>query len=362
MYLNELHIVNFKNISQKSFSFPKKINCFVGKNGVGKTNILDAIYYLSQGKSYFNNVALQNIKHHEDFFLLDGHFTKNDSIEHIVCSIKKGHKKNLKRNGKVYTKFSEHIGLIPLVIISPADQDLILEGSETRRKFIDAVISQQDNRYLQDLIAYQKIVLQRNSLLKNFYLSNTFDPSTLEIYNQQLIPLAENIHKKRSLFIEEFSNVFLDYYQQISGNHEQVSIRYESALHTDSMNDLLITNLHKDRVLQYTSQGIHKDDLLLEINGYPIKKFGSQGQQKSFLIALKLAQFDFLKKQSGILPILLFDDIFDKLDSSRVQQIIQMVNQERFGQLFITDTHIERTKQIVESTGLDYEIFEITKT
>ncbi|WP_372473069.1 DNA replication/repair protein RecF [Capnocytophaga sp. ARDL2] len=359
MYLNGLHIVNFKNISQKSFSFPKKINCFVGKNGMGKTNILDAIYYLSQGKSYFNSVAQQNIKHEEDFFLLDGHFVKNDANEHIVCSIKKGNKKNLKRNGKAYTKFSEHIGLIPLVIISPADQDLILEGSETRRKFIDSVISQQDSVYLQQLITYQKIISQRNALLKNFYLSNSFDLSTLEIYNQQLIPLAEHIHNKRKIFLDEFSQVFLEYYQQISGNLEQVSIRYESALHTDSMSDLLALYLSKDRALQYTSQGIHKDDLVFEINGYPIKKFGSQGQQKSFLIALKLAQFDFLKKQSGILPILLFDDIFDKLDSSRVQQIIQMVNQERFGQLFITDTHLDRTEEIVQSTDLDYEIFEI---
>lgn len=358
MYLEELHIINYKNISQKDFTFKSKINCFVGENGRGKTNILDAIYYLAYGKSYFNPIALQNIKHNEDFFVVEGTFLK-EKPEHIVCSLKKGQKKTMKRNGKAYQKLSEHLGLIPLVIISPADQDLISEGSEIRRKFIDIVISQQDNVYLQDLINYQKIISQRNALLKHFSQTHSFDLDTLLIYNEQLAPLAQSIFEKRKNFIEEFEPIFKDYHQKITGNKEEVTISYESHLHEKPLMEWFNDTLIKDRTIQYTSSGIHKDDLEFSIDGFPIKKFGSQGQQKSLLIALKLAQFDFLKKQSGILPILLFDDIFDKLDASRVQHIINLVNDERFGQLFITDTHQDRTELIVQSTQLDYEIFPI---
>lgn len=359
MYLEELHIINFKNISHKDFTFQSKINCFVGDNGRGKTNILDAIYYLAYGKSYFNPVALQNIKHEEDFFVIEGTFLKENKHEHVLCSLKKGQKKTMKRNGKAYQKFSEHLGLIPLVIISPADQDLISEGSDVRRKFVDTVISQQDSIYLQDLIHYQKIVSQRNALLKYFALNHSFDAETLAIYNEQLEPLAQSIFEKRKSFIQEFEPIFKEYHQKITGHKEEVTLTYESHLETKSMKGLLEDSLQKDRVLQYTSSGIHKDDILFSIEGFPIKKFGSQGQQKSLLIALKLAQFDFLKKQSGILPILLFDDIFDKLDAQRVQHIINLVNDERFGQLFVTDTHRDRTELIVQSTQLDYEIFPI---
>jgi len=359
VYLEELHIINFKNISHKDFTFQSKINCFVGDNGRGKTNILDAIYYLAYGKSYFNPVALQNIKHEEDFFVIEGTFLKENKHEHVLCSLKKGQKKTMKRNGKAYQKFSEHLGLIPLVIISPADQDLISEGSDVRRKFVDTVISQQDSIYLQDLIHYQKIVSQRNALLKYFALNHSFDAETLAIYNEQLEPLAQSIFEKRKSFIQEFEPIFKEYHQKITGHKEEVTLTYESHLETKSMKGLLEDSLQKDRVLQYTSSGIHKDDILFSIEGFPIKKFGSQGQQKSLLIALKLAQFDFLKKQSGILPILLFDDIFDKLDAQRVQHIINLVNDERFGQLFVTDTHRDRTELIVQSTQLDYEIFPI---
>lgn len=358
--LEQIHILNFKNISEKTLCFTKKINCFVGKNGQGKTNLLDAIYYLAFGKSYFNPVALQNIKHHEDFFVVEGIFNKNDKQEQIVCSLKKGQKKVLKRNGKVYDKFADHVGLIPLVMISPCDQDLISEGSETRRKFIDMVISQQDNVYLQQVMQYQKTISQRNALLKYFALNRVFDQDTLEVYNEQLSDLGKEIHEKRKDFIAAFEPIFQKYHRQITNNNEDVRLKYESQLHEKPLNELFLEALPKDRVLQYTSVGIHKDDLLFEINEHPIKKYGSQGQQKSLLIALRLAQFDFIKKQSGVLPILLFDDIFDKLDAERVQQIINMVNDETFGQLFITDTHEDRTELIVKSTNLDYEIFKIT--
>ena len=359
MFLKKLSLFNYKNFSEASFDFDNKINCFVGKNGIGKTNVLDAIYHLSQGKSYFNPLAAQNIKHNEEFFVVDGSFEKNDRTEQIVCSLKKGQKKILKRNGKLYEKFSEHIGLIPLVIISPADRDLIIDGSETRRKFVDSVISQLDKEYLQEIIKYQRIIVQRNALLKYFAINHTFDKETLLIYNEQLNELGQKIFEKRKQFLEEFIPIFNQYYSEISSNSEEVRLVYQSDLYEKNILQLLEDNLAKDRALQYTSVGVHKDDLSFEIDGFPIKKFGSQGQQKSFLIALKLAQFDFVKKQSGEKPILLFDDIFDKLDETRVSKIVSMVNQEEFGQLFISDTHPERTETIVKQTHQTYKIFNL---
>lgn len=359
MYLKKISLFNYKNFSEVSFSFDHKINCFVGKNGIGKTNVLDAIYHLAYGKSYFNPLAVQNIKHGEDFFVIDAEFEKNDRTEQIVCSLKKGQKKVLKRNGKAYDKFSDHIGFIPLVIISPADRDLIVEGSETRRKFMDSVISQLDAQYLQQLIHYQKVISQRNALLKYFALNHVFDTDTLSIYNEQLEQYGSSIFEKRTAFIEQFVPIFNKHHRAITGSQETVQLKYESHLETKNLLQLLAENLGKDRALQYTSVGIHKDDLSFCIDEHPIKKFGSQGQQKSYLIALKLAQFEFLKKQSGVKPLLLFDDVFDKLDETRVGKIIEMVNSDTFGQLFISDTHPERTEAIVKSTLQTYSIFNL---
>ena len=359
MFLKKISLFNYKNFSEASFEFDSKINCFVGKNGIGKTNVLDAIYHLAYGKSYFNPLAVQNIKHNEEFFVIEGEFEKAERNEQIVSSFKKGQKKILKRNGKPYEKFSDHIGFIPLVIISPADNDLIIEGSETRRKFIDSVISQLDSSYLQELIQYQKIISQRNALLKYFALNHVFETDTLSIYNEQLNDLGQNIFEKRKQFIDDFLTIFNKHHQAISGSEEKVQLVYESHLFEGTTLQLLEQNLTKDRALQYTSVGIHKDDLAFQIDGFPIKKFGSQGQQKSFLIALKLAQFEFVKKQSGEKPILLFDDIFDKLDETRVSKIVAMVNQEEFGQLFISDTHPERTESIVKTTHQSYKIFSL---
>ena len=359
MFLKKISLFNYKNFSEVSFEFDSKINCFVGKNGIGKTNVLDAIYHLSYGKSYFNPLAIQNIKHNEEFFVIDGEFEKSERIEQIVSSFKKGQKKILKRNGKMYEKFSDHIGFIPLVIISPADNDLIIEGSETRRKFIDSVISQLDTSYLQELIQYQKVISQRNALLKYFALNHVFEIDTLSIYNEQLDVLGQKIFEKRKQFIEDFLPIFNKHHQEITNSAEKVQLVYESHLFENDTLTLLAQNLQKDRALQYTSVGIHKDDLAFQIDGFSIKKFGSQGQQKSFLIALKLAQFEFVKKQSGEKPILLFDDIFDKLDEIRVSKIVEMVNQEEFGQLFISDTHPERTENIVKTTHQSYKIFSL---
>ena len=359
MYLKKIALFNYKNFSEATFEFDSKINCFVGKNGIGKTNVLDAIFHLSYGKSYFNPLAVQNIKHGEEFFVIDGEFEKKDRTEQIVCSLKKGQKKILKRNGKQYDKFSEHLGFIPLVIISPADRDLIIEGSETRRKFIDSVISQLDSVYLHQLIQYQKILNQRNALLKYFALNQVFDTETLSIYNEQLDTFGQTIFEKRTAFLADFVPIFNKHHHAITGSEETVQLVYESQLSEKKLLTLLQENINKDRVLHYTSVGIHKDDLSFEIDNYPIKKFGSQGQQKSFLIALKLAQFEFVKKQSGENPILLFDDIFDKLDETRVGKIVEMVNNDNFGQLFISDTHPERTEAIIKSTHQSYKIFNL---
>ena len=359
MYLKKISLFNYKNFSEANFDFDNKINCFVGKNGIGKTNVLDAIFHLSYGKSYFNPLAVQNIKHGEEFFVIEGEFEKKERSEIVICSLKKGQKKILKRNGKQYDKFSEQIGFIPLVIISPADRDLIVEGSETRRKFIDTVISQLDSTYLNQLIQYQKTLSQRNALLKYFALNQVFETDTLSIYNQQLDELGKIIFEKRKEFLTDFVPIFNKHHQTITGSAETVQLVYESQLFEKDLLQLLQENINKDRVLQYTSAGIHKDDLSFEIDHYPIKKFGSQGQQKSFLIALKLAQFEFVKKNSGENPILLFDDIFDKLDETRVGKIIEMVNNSDFGQLFISDTHPERTEAIIKSTHQTYKIFNL---
>ena len=359
MILKSLSLLNYKNFESQTFEFDSKINCFVGPNGIGKTNILDAIYHLSFGKSYFNPVSSQNIKHNEEFFVIDGLYNIVERDEKIIVSLKRGQKKILKRNGKIYDRFSDHIGFLPLVIISPADRDLIIEGSDIRRKFIDSVISQSDKKYLNDLISYNKTLAQRNALLKYFAANHTFNQDSLEVYNEQLNKFGSEIFKKRSLFLNEFVNIFKARYKAISNNNEAVDLVYKSDLFKSDLETLFKENLNKDKALQYTSVGIHKDDLLFQIEDYPVKKFGSQGQQKSFLIALKLAQFDFIKSQSGFNPILLLDDIFDKLDEQRVTQIIKLVDAEDFGQLFISDTHPERTEKAVKSVHQSYQIFNL---
>lgn len=357
MFLKKLSLVNYKNFDSRDFEFDRKINCFVGDNGVGKTNVLDAIYHLSFGKSYFNPITTQNIRHGEEFFLIEGVFMKKQREEQIICSFKRGAKKIIKRNGKTYERLADHIGLLPLVIISPADRDLIIEGSETRRKFIDGVISQSDQDYLQTLIRYNKVLIQRNALLKYFATNQTFDETTLAVYNEQLVGYGTQIYEKRRAFIEDFIPIFREQYQAISAGNEQVSLNYTSQLQKDNLGALLKLKLERDRFLQYTSVGIHKDDLNFEISKHPIKKFGSQGQQKSFLIALKFAQFHFIKKQSKTTPLLLLDDIFDKLDEGRVKHIITLVDNENFGQIFLSDTHPERTENIIKTIHQTYKIF-----
>ncbi len=360
MFLKSLHIVNFKNIESSNFSFSHKINCLVGENGVGKTNVLDAIHYLSFCKSYFNLIDSQNINHEASFFMLEGVFDKDERKEEVYCGLKRGQKKIIKKNQKIYSRLSDHIGQYPLVIISPYDRDLIIEGSETRRKFMDNVIGQSDKQYLSSLIAYNRTLLQRNALLKYFAKNHRFEMDSLAVYDEQLVTYGIQIHEKRKAFVEEFLPVFLNHHQTISKGKESAEIVYESQLNNDDFSTALKENVEKDRVLQYTSTGIHRDDLSFLIGGYPIKKFGSQGQQKSFTIALKLAQFDFIKEHLGIKPILLLDDVFDKLDENRVSQLVFMVNEDHFGQIFISDTHADRMEEVVSRIQGEHKIFQLT--
>jgi len=361
MLLHSLSLLNYKNFDAASFDFDPKINCFVGHNGVGKTNILDAIYHLSFGKSYFNPITSQNIKHDQEFFVVEGNYEKTDRPEKVIVSAKRGQKKVIKRNGKAYEKFSEHIGFLPLVIISPADRDLIIEGSDTRRKFMDGVISQGDSTYLQALLNYNKVLSQRNSLLKYFAANHTHNQDNLDIYNEQLHQYGTQIFGKRKAFLEDFIPIFEKRYRSISSGTESIGLAYRSQLSEDDLLNLLQKNVQKDKITQYTNFGIHKDDLIFEIDGHPIKKFGSQGQQKSYLVALKLAQFDFIKNLSKVHPILLLDDIFDKLDEQRVEHIISLVDDDNFGQLFITDTHAERTEAVIKKVSQTYKMFELTR-
>lgn len=359
MFLKQLHLTNYKNFETKSFQFKKKVSCFIGANGIGKSNILDAIYQLAFGKSFFNPNASQNIRFEHDFFAIEGRFEINDRIEKIICSLKKGEKKQLKRNDKRYDKLANHIGLIPTVMISPTDRDLIAEGSQIRRKFMDGIIGQTDSEFLTHLLGYQKILVQRNALLKYFALNHTFDQKTLDVYDHQLASLSRPLYKTRKEFIEVFLPLFSARYKFISGALEAVSLNYKSDLHTLNATELLGETLSQDRRLQFTSKGIHKDDLEFLIEKRPIKKFGSQGQQKTFSIALKLAQFDFLKAKTGHSPFILFDDAFDKLDENRVSKIIELTKADDFGQIFISDTHRDRTVTALEKAKADFEIFSL---
>ena len=321
--------------------------------------MLDAIHYLSFTKSYFNNQDALNIKHEQPFLSVEGQFNKEGKEEVVHCGIKRGAKKVMKRNKKSYERLADHIGLFPLVMISPTDTNLILEGSEARRKYLDAVISQFDRVYLEQLIKYGKLIVQRNALLKEMVKRGRFDNTSLDLYDEQIVPIAQQIFEKRKSFLDELLPVFRMYYRNISLNNEKVNIEYKSQLLDANLVDLMLVNRQRDRLLQYTSVGIHKDDLLFQLDGFPIKKIGSQGQQKTFLMALKLAQFDFMKVALGYKPMLLLDDVFDKLDDNRVEQLMTLVDQHHFGQIFITDTHPERSVHIFNKIRADFKVFHI---
>ncbi len=360
MYLQKLSLFNFKNYEEAELQFSDKINCFVGDNGAGKTNLLDAIHYLSLCKSYFTQIDTQNIRHGQDYFAIHGSCNRGDSqADTLQCIQKRGQRKRFLANKKEYDRLADHIGSFPLVMISPYDRDLINDGSEIRRKYMDSVISQFDRLYLDDLINYNKALAQRNALLKAFAERHAFDAAALEIWDDQLVRLGVEIHRKRGAFLESFVPVFREYYRLLSGNAEEVGILYLSQLHDSPLQELMAASLHRDRSAQFTTSGVHKDDLEFLLDGYPVKKYGSQGQQKSFVVAIKLAQFDYTRRIKGYKPILLLDDVFDKLDDHRVEQLIKMVSEHSFGQVFITDTQEEKIRNIFDRIPIDHKIFRI---
>ncbi len=361
MHLKSLSVVNFKNIREAAVEFSPRLNALIGNNGAGKTNILDALYALSFSKSCFNTSDLMNVTHEENWFMLQGKYQCDDKEETIVYGYQNGQKKQLKRNGKLYKRLADHIGLFPLVMVSPSDSNLVVGGSDERRKFMDGVISQYNSAYLEGLIRYNRVLLQRNNLLRQVAPGRKPDGEMLDFYNGELIRYGEEIHRLRNEFIRNLIPVFQQYYTFIAGGHEIVGLEYLSGLSTKPFDALLRDSIAADLSLQYTTEGIHKDDLTLTIGGYPLKKTGSQGQQKTYLVALKLAQFEFIRKLSGINPILLLDDIFDKLDKERVEQIVTLVSGDQFGQIFITDTNRDHLDSIIQGLTPDFRIFRVTQ-
>ena len=356
MILKRISILNYKNLGQVELDFSPKMNCFIGQNGMGKTNLLDAVYYLSFCKSAANPIDSQNMMHDQEFFVIQGFYeTEAGDMEEVYCGMKRRQKKQFKRNKKEYQRLSDHIGFIPLVMVSPADSELIAGGSEERRRFMDVVISQYDKEYLEALIRYNKALQQRNTLLK---AEVEPDEELMLVWEEMMAATGEVVYRKRRAFIDEFIPTFQTFYSHISQDRETVNLAYESHAEQGNLLQLLKENRPKDRIMGYSLKGVHKDDLTMHLGEYPIKREGSQGQNKTYLIALKLAQFDFLRRTgSNTTPLLLLDDIFDKLDASRVEQIVKLVSGDKFGQIFITDTNRDHLDKIMKKIEGDYKVF-----
>jgi DNA replication and repair protein RecF len=349
--------LNYKNLAEVELSFSPKLNCFFGQNGMGKTNLLDAIYFLSFCKSAGNPIDSQNILHGQEFFVIQGFYEAEDGTpEEIYCGMKHRSKKQFKRNKKEYSRFSDHIGFLPLVLVSPADTGLIAGGSEERRRFMDIVISQYDKEYLEALVRYNKALAQRNSLLKS---EIPVDEELFAVWEEMMAQAGELIFRKREAFISEFIPTFQSIYSFISQDKEQVGLTYQSHARDASLLEVIRQSRAKDRIVGFSLHGIHKDELNMLLGDFAIKKEGSQGQNKTYLVALKLAQFDFLKRTGSTVPLLLLDDIFDKLDASRVEQIVKLVAGDSFGQIFITDTNREHLDRILRKVGGGFKIFKV---
>lgn len=357
MILKKLTILNYRNIATAELTFSPKINCFVGHNGEGKTNVLDAIHFLSLTKSTANSIDSMNIRHGEELMMVQGIYDLNGTEEEISIGLKIHQKKHVKRNKKEYKRMAEHIGLLPLIIASPNDSNIISGGSEERRRLMDIVISQYDPEYLTALSAYNKALQQRNALLK---AEEEPQPEILSLFEEMMAENGERIYQKRNAFIEEFTPVFQHFYQLISNGNEKIGLCYTSHCQRGPLLAIIQRDRTKDRIMGYSLHGIHKDELEMTLNGFPIKREGSQGQNKTYMLALKLAQFDFLKRTgSKTTPLLLLDDIFDKLDAQRVEQIVDIVSSDAFGQIFITDTNREHLDKILERSQGNYKIFHV---
>ena len=356
MYIKRLSLINFKNLSQQEIDFFRGINCFVGDNGTCKTNIVDAIYYLSMCKSAIGMSDRQCVLHGQESFIIDGTFiSDNERREQIICSYARGSQKVIKRNGKVYERFSDHIGFIPTVIVSPADSMLISDSAEERRKYINAFISQFDHDYLSTLIRYNTALAERNK-----YLKIGSDEQMLQIYDMQLEAAAVKIFERRREMISRLQPIVAQYYKILSGDREAVWLDYRSDLLEESLSNLLLASREKDCIMGYTTVGVQRDDIHFTIGDVPLRKYGSQGQQKSFIIALKLAQYQIIAAETGKTPILLLDDVFDKLDESRVAELISLVAGNTFGQIVITDCSHERMERLLENSGAEYKLFDVT--
>lgn len=358
MILKKISIINYKNILQANLTLSEKLNCFVGSNGVGKTNLLDAVYFMSFCHSSFTNLDSMVINHAQDFFVIEGDYlSENSTEERIYAGMKRGKHKHFKRNGKDYKRLSMHIGMIPLVFISPADNSLVTGGGEERRKLLDVVIAQLDNSYINALNRYNKALQQRNALLKS--ISET-DMTLMQLLEEEMARNGEIVYKKRDELVNELTPTFQEAYSQISGGRENVSLRYVSHCQRGPLLDVIQRDRFRDRAVGYSLHGTHRDDLEMLIDGYPIRREGSQGQTKTYVLALKLAQFAYLKqKMAGKMPLLLLDDIFDKLDANRVEQIIHLVADNDFGQIFITDTNREHLDKILSHADVDYKLFDV---
>lgn len=350
--LEKLSILNYKNIAEATLELSPKMNCLIGQNGVGKTNVLDAVYYLSFCRSSNNPIDSQVIRHGQDFFMLEGVYEGEIEEEVISCAMKRGMKKHFRRNKKEYKRLSEHIGLITIVMVSPNDTLLIDGSSEERRRFMDVVISQQDRSYIEELNRYNKALQQRNTLLKQ---EQSPDPDVMAILEEQMAHSGEAIYRRRAKLVEQMVPLFQQYYERISGGHEQVSLNYVSHCQRGPLLEVIQRDRWKDQAIGYSLHGIHRDDLEMQIDGHPMRREGSQGQLKTYVTSLKLAQFKVL----GGKPILLLDDIFDKLDAERVEQIVKLVADDEFGQIFITDTNREHLDQILSASSHDYRIFHV---
>jgi DNA replication and repair protein RecF len=357
--LQNISLYNFKNYESLSLELHPRVNCFVGNNGTGKTNLLDAIHYLSNCKSYFNPVDSQNILFGADQFAITGEFMRNEQHEQVICSVRRNQRKVFKRNHKEYERLAEHIGLLPCVMITPYDIELIWEGSEVRRKFLDSTLAMLSRGYLDELIAYNHALLQRNTVLKTYSKQPFFPDEYIEVWDAQLVARAAAIHEARTAFLKNFQGVFQRVYSELSGGAESMSIHYESELNTSSMQELLAKNNRRDRQLERTSSGIHRDDLEFQIEGNPIKKFASQGQQKSFLFALKFAQYLFIHEATGLKPMLLLDDFFDKIDANRVENIIAWIAKNDVGQIFITDAGLDRIPTVLNKASIPFAAWQV---
>ena len=359
MFLNKISIIIYKNIREAAIELSPRIICLIGQNGEGKTNFLDAVYYLSFCRSAFTSIDSQLITHGQDFFVLEGDYTTDQGAPiNIYCGMKRGVKKRFKRDKKDYKRLAQHIGLIPLIFVSPADTTLIAGGSEERRRLMDMVICQYDVAYAEALMRCNKALQQRNALLK---MEEEPDPALMDIWEDEMATQGELIYRKRDEFVRALTPVFQDIYQTIAENKEEVALRYVSHCQRGPLIDVIRRDRAKDRAVGYSLHGVHRDDLEMMLGEYQMKREGSQGQNKTFVLALKLAQFDFLKRTvSASVPLLLLDDIFDKLDARRVEQIVRLVSADNFGQILITDTNRDHLDRILQHSALDYKLFEVS--